>query len=114
MNWTDSINDALRTFCIANTVFSIIITTYILTWYAYFAWRGDKERKWLGRHITTISLAYLALEVWAVMRLIYNHRIHTIWLIFLSAIFLLSDYSLITMALYRKYRDVITERKWKV
>ena len=96
----------LRAAFVGNLLFSIALSAYILSGYARRAIRGDVEARWLGRHITAIALAHLLLLTWVTARFFIAWQAWgAAWTTVLIVILGVSDYGLVQLYLYRRWRD---------
>jgi hypothetical protein len=104
---TDRLILLLRVVFLGNLLFSVALALHILGSYAKRAFRGgDIESRWLGRHITAIASSHLLLLAWTTGRFfVTGSTWHWLWVAALVAIFGLSDFALVQMYVYRRWRD---------
>lgn len=96
----------LRAAFIGNLLFSVAVSVYVLSGYARRAFSGDVEARWLGRHITAIAASHLGLLAWITARfLVAGNRWEWWWVAILVAVFALSDYGLVQLYMYRRWKD---------
>lgn len=96
----------------ANLLFSVGVSARILGGYARRAFSGDIEARWIGRHVTAIAVSHLLLLAWTTLRFIFAWRNWSWpWIIALGAILLLSDFGLLQLYRYRRWKERRAERK---
>ena len=96
----------LQAVFIANVLGSFGLSAYILSKYAKRAISGNQEARWLGRHITAIAVSHLMLLAWITARFVVAwQRWSWGWVLWLIAIFALSDFGLLQLYLFRRWKD---------
>jgi hypothetical protein len=109
MNW---VLFALQAMFLGSLLFSLALSSYIVSGYVRRAFCGDPEARWLGRHITAIALSHLLLLAWTTARFFVAWRTWSwAWIVALLVIFAVSDFGLVQLYLYRRWRDARHARR---
>lgn len=97
---------ALRVAFFGGLLYAMFVSVYILVVYLRRAFQGDRERRWLGRHITAIAVSHLGLLAWVTARFLAHWELWTWpWIIALGLLLALSDYAIWQMYRYRRWRE---------